>query len=128
MPQVFGNRFVGYLTIVGVQPPGQGGILPDGFDDPQIRDFTTESSRCVGEGEGGGSGHGSGHVGDAIMDDAVFEVRGLVMRGRPAGLDATALVDRDIHHDRPRIHLGNQGFRHQLGRLAPSRLESELRQ
>ncbi len=78
----------------------------------------------VVEREGRGARDRARHVGDAIVDDVVLDVGRRRMRGRPAGLEAAALVDRDVDQHRARAHaldqvapdqLGRGGARHQHG-------------
>ena len=63
--------------------------------------------RGVGERVGGGGRHRAGHVADAVVDDAVLHVDGVVVGGLAGRLDATALVDGDVDDHRARLHGGD---------------------
>lgn len=58
----------------------------------------------VGQGDGAGAGDGAGHVADAVVDDAVQGVDGVVVGGDVGGFAAAALVDGDIHEDGAGFH------------------------
>ena len=58
----------------------------------------------VGKSLGSGSGVSAGHVGDAVVEDAFFDVDGVVVGGRAGGFGATALIDSDINEDASRAH------------------------
>ena len=75
-----------------------------------------EGEGRVVEGEGRGARHRTRHVGDAVMHHAIQGEGRLGMGGRLARLEATALVDRDIHQHRSPAHLGHHFLRHELGR------------
>ena len=51
-------------------------------------------------------GHAAGHVRDAVVDDPVDLVHRIGVRRRVRGLDAAALVDRDVDDHRAGLHLG----------------------
>ena len=51
---------------------------------------------------------GAGYVGDAIVHDAIYYLSRLVMCGRPACLDAAALIDADVDDDAAGFHLLQQ--------------------
>ena len=53
-----------------------------------------------------GHGHCPRHVRHAIMDNVIDLEGRLFMRGRPRGLEAAALIDRDIHQNRTALHAG----------------------
>ena len=55
---------------------------------------------CFGQRKGRCSGRRARHIGDAIMRDSVLDEHGMTMTSRLGCLDATTLVDTDIHHRR----------------------------
>src|SRR3546814_9391299 len=69
-----------------------------------VGELEDEGQGRVVEREGGGARDRAGHVGDAIMRDAVDLVDRIVMGGGVAGLEAAALIDRDIDEHRAALH------------------------
>ena len=57
----------------------------------------SEGQGGVVEREGRGTAQTTRHVGDTVMDHPVDHIGRVVVRGRTAGLEATALVDGNIH-------------------------------
>ena len=58
--------------------------------------------------------HRSGHIGNAIMDDPVFDIRRITVRGRTCSLDAASLING---------HVDDHGaFLHVLHHLASDQL------
>ena len=51
-----------------------------------------------------GTAYGSRHIGHAVVEDFIDDVSRIAVRGRFAGLDASALIDRDIDNNTPRFH------------------------
>ena len=75
-----------------------------------------EGERDVVERIGGRARHGARHVGDAIVQDAVDFVDGVVVRGRARGFEAAALVDGDVHQHGAGLHVLQVGARDEFGR------------
>ena len=71
---------------------------------PRPASCSAYGQRDVRQALGRRDGHRAGHVGDAVVDDAVDHVGRLGVRRRPRGLDAAALVDRDVDDHRARLH------------------------
>ena len=63
--------------------------------------------------------HGARHVGDAVVHDAVHLVGRVVVRRGPAGLDAAALIDRDVDDDAPLLIFAISSSVTSLGAAAP---------
>src|SRR2546422_3928980 len=92
---------------VNVHAQPQRGILADGVPETVLGDPEDVRQGHVGESVGGGAGNGSGHVRDAVVNDPVdLEGRGAV-GGGTGRLDASTLVDRDIHEDRKSTRLNS---------------------
>src|SRR5919108_2531300 len=56
--------------------------------------------RSIGEGQGRRTGHAARHICHGVMQNAVYEVRGVFVGGGSDGLHTTALVYRDVHNHR----------------------------
>ncbi|MCY1170953.1 hypothetical protein D9M73_110430 [compost metagenome] len=79
------------------------------------RELQHERQRRIVEREGRGACDRAGHVGDTIMNDAVHLEHRVLMRCRVAGLEAAALIDRDIDQHRAALHRLDHLARHQFG-------------
>src|SRR5829696_2677725 len=66
-----------------------------------------------------GPRHGPRYVGDAVVHDALLDVRGIRVRRRPRRLYAPALVDGYVGDHAPRAHARDHLARYELGRLRP---------
>ena len=64
---------------------------------------------------GSGSGVSTWHISDAVVEDAFFDVDGVVVGSRPRGFGATALIDSDIDEDASRAHTAKHGAGDELG-------------
>ena len=64
---------------------------------------------------GSGSGVSTWHIGDAVVEDAFFDVDGVVVGSGPRGFGATALIDSDIDEDASRAHTAKHGAGDELG-------------
>ena len=84
-------------ALEGVHAGGRG-VEPVGGHGRDVR------PRRVGQGMGRGPGHDRRHVRHAVVQDVLRHEGRRMMRGGPARLDAAALVDRDVHHHRARLH------------------------
>ncbi len=69
----------------------------------------------VGKSLGSGSGVSARHVGDAVVEDAFFDVDGVVVGGRAGCFGATALIDSNIYEDASRAHTAKHGAGDELG-------------
>jgi len=63
-----------------------------------------------------GGGDRARHVGDAVMNDALLDKNRGRMVGRAAGVDASALLDRDVDDDRAGLHRAHQRAGHRRRR------------
>ena len=71
-------------------------VFPHRLLGAQIGESQREGQGRVVECNRRGSGDGSGHVGDAIMNDPVNLIDGIVVGGCSRRLETAALVDRDV--------------------------------
>jgi hypothetical protein len=78
--------------------------IKGGLRGPHAGELLRPRAGRVGQAERRGARHGAGHVGDAVVHDAVDDVGRVGVRGRLAGLDATALVDGDVDDHRAFLH------------------------
>src|SRR5262249_61460077 len=60
-----------------------------------------------------------GHVAHGVVDDAVALVDGIVVRRFVGGLDAAALIDRDVDHHGAFLHAAHHVLGDHDGRPAP---------
>src|SRR4029077_20579709 len=73
----------------------------------------------VGECEGRSAGHATRHVGDAVVQDAVHEVGGVLVGRGVDGLNAAALVYSNVDDDGARLHQLEVRPGDQVRRLGP---------
>ena len=99
-----------------IQPGQQMLVVDQRLAPALVRQRQRERQRGIAQRLGGGARHGPRHVGDAVMHHAFLDIGRVGMAGRPAGLQAAALVDGDIHHHRALPHLLHHRPRHQLRR------------
>lgn len=97
--EALGDGGVCDVALEGVHAGDKFGEEVGGFLEAVAGEGEGVAQGGVGEGEGGGAGDGAGHVGDAVVDDAIDDVGGVVVGGGFAGLDAAALIDGDIDDD-----------------------------
>ena len=94
------DRAVGDVPAVGVDPLSTARrSCASGAHEPVVGDPLGVADGRVGERPRARLRDGARHVGHAVVDDAVHLVRRVVVVGRAAGLDAAALVDRDVDDD-----------------------------
>ena len=87
-----------------VDPELQARVAARRLGDPEVGEREHVGKRRVGQRVGRGDRHRAGHVGDAVVDDPVDLVGRVAVGGRPRGLEAAALVDRDVDEHRVRLH------------------------
>ncbi len=64
---------------------------------------------------GSGSGVSTWHVGDAVVEDALFDVDRVVVGSGPRCFGTTSLIDGDIDEDASRAHAAKHGAGDELG-------------
>ncbi len=106
IPMSFCHVLVGQFAVVAVDAAGDDFAVSGGFFQAGFGDLEAVFQGSVGQGDGGGAGNGAGHVADAVVDDAVYGVDGIVMGGDVGGFAAAALVDGDIDKDGAVFHFG----------------------
>ena len=103
-PDPLGDGRVGDLAAGDVDPELQPGVAARRLGHPEVGEREHVGQGRVGERVGRGDRHRAGHVGDAVVDDPVDLVGRVAVRGRPRGLEAAALVDRDVDQHRVGSH------------------------
>src|SRR5215207_11740822 len=97
--QGFRNAGVSHFPVDDVDTSGQLWIAQDGSMEPEIRQRQAVGQGRVGKADRARAGHGAGHVGHAVMNDTVCDIRWIAVSGRPRGSDTPALVDRHVDDD-----------------------------
>ena len=82
------------LPIKCIEPFQERGILVQCLDCPQIGDLQGIRHGGVGQGQARGSWHRARHIGNAIMQDAVYHKGRLTVRRYASGFNTATLVDR----------------------------------
>ena len=114
-------------------PLSSAGFSRSAFFQPLFASCSAYGQRRVGQRQRRRARHAARHVRHAVVDDAVDDVRRVLVRRRMDRLDAAALIDRHVHDHRARLHglqvlaadelrrlgAGNQHRRQRRGR--PSR-------
>lgn len=103
------------FSAIGVESASEHRIIAHGIFDSVIGYGESVKERRVGECVGGCPWYGAGHVGDAVVDDAVFDVGGIGVRGCMGGLATAALIDGDVDDGRALFHAPDQFSRDELG-------------
>src|SRR4029079_2534466 len=98
------HGLVGDAAVVDVGGGEERRRLTEGGLDAELGELQDPGEGDVAEGEGAGAADGTRHVGDAIMQDAFFEIRGIAVRCWSARFDAAALVDGDVDDDAAGLH------------------------
>jgi hypothetical protein len=80
-----------------------------------VGDEFDERVSNVGKGLGSGSGISAWHVGDAVVEDAFFDVDGVVVSGRAGCLSTPALIDSDVDENTSRAHTAKHGTGDEFG-------------
>ena len=88
-----------------VEPVPQVRIVGERAPPALVGEREDERQRGVVERIGRGARHRARHVRHAVMHHTVDYVGRVGVRRRARGLEAAALVDRDVHHDRALLHL-----------------------
>ena len=88
------------LPSATLTPRRRPGIAPHRLAHPEVGERQRVGQRRVGQRVGRGHRHRAGHVGDAVVGDAVDLVDRVAVGGRLRGLEAAALVDRDVDQHR----------------------------
>ena len=99
-----GDRPVGHAPPIDVHPLGDSGIGCGQSLPTILRKLQDIGKRDVAKRIGAGPAHGAGHVGHAVVDHVIDDVRRVAVRGGPAGLDAAALVDGHVDDHRAGLH------------------------
>ena len=102
--EIAGDGGVGDVAVMDVEPGAQMRVVQERAAPALLGERQHEGQGRVVEREGRGARHRARHVGDAVVDDALLDIGGIGMRRRPAGLEAAALVDRDVDEHRARLH------------------------
>ena len=110
-----GDDGAGEITILRANAREESGLALGGKGQPVVGDEFDERVGNVGEGLGGGSGISPWHVGDAVVEDAFFDVDGIIVGGGARCFGATALIDSDINEDASRAHTAKHGAGDELG-------------
>ena len=97
-------------------PSRRCGILGERPPPAAIGDREHKGQRRVVEREGRGPRDRPRHVGDAVMDHPLLDKSRVGVGRRTAGLDAAALIDRDVDDHRTRLHRPHHFASHQLRR------------
>ena len=82
-----------------------------------VGDEFDERVSNVSESLGSGSGVSAWHVGDAVVEDAFFDVDGVIVGGGAGCFGTAALIDSDIDEDASRAHTAKHGAGDELGGL-----------
>ena len=94
----------------------QAGVAPDRLGDAVVGERDRVGQGRVGEGVGRGDRDRAGHVGDAVVGDPVDLEGRVAVGGRARGLEAAALVDRDVDQHRAGLHQRQLLAPHHVGR------------
>jgi hypothetical protein len=94
------------VAAVRVEAEPERAVGAGGGLDALVGDRDGVADRGVGERPRARVRDRAGHVGDAVVDDAVHDVGGVIVRGGAAGGDAAALIDRDVDDDAARAPSG----------------------
>ena len=95
---------VGELPGMGVETQGERVVVAAGLLPALVGQRHGVRHRGVGQRVGRGDRHRARHVRHAVVGDAVDLVGRVAVRGRPRGLEAAALVDRDVDEHRAALH------------------------
>ena len=111
----FGHSRMGDVSGVCVDAFANGRIVLTGALQSLGAEFRKIGKRRVGERVRGGMRNGGGHVRHAVVQHAIDEINRIGVGGGVRGLEASALIDGDVHHHRAWLH-GLQHFApHQSG-------------
>ena len=101
---VLGDRLVGHLAAGDVEPEHEAGVRAERAVHAVVGELEDVGHRRVGQRPGRRDRHRAGHVGHAVVRDAVDLVGRVRVRRRARGLEAAALVDRDVDEHRVALH------------------------
>jgi len=110
-----GNNWAGKLSVLSADASEESGLALGGDGEAVVGNEFDERVGNVGKGLGSGSGISAWHVGDAVVEDAFFDVDGVVVSGRAGCLGATALIDSDVDENASRAHTAKHGTGDELG-------------
>ena len=100
---------------MGADAGEEAGLTLGGDGEAVVGDELDERVGNVGQGLGGGSSVSAWHVSDAVVEDAFFDVDGVVVGSGPRGFGATSLIDGDIDEDASWSHAAKHGAGDKLG-------------
>ena len=112
-----GNDWTGELSVLSADASEESGLALGGDGEAVVGNKFDERVGNVGKSLGSGSGVCAWHVGDAVVEDAFFDVDGVVVGGRAGCLGATALIDSDVDENASRAHSAKHGAGDELGGL-----------
>ena len=104
----------GELSILGADAGEKAGLTSAGSGESLVGDQFDVRVGDVGKSLGGGAGVSAGHVGDAVVENAFFDVDGIIMGSGARCFGATALIDSDIDEDASRAHTAKHGASYEL--------------
>ena len=114
-----GDDWAGEFSVLSADAGEEAGLALGGDGEAVVGDEFDERVGNVGKSLGSGSGVSAWHVGDAVVEDAFFDVDGVVVGSGPRGFGATALIDSDIDEDTTRAHAAEHGAGDELGGFGP---------
>ena len=110
-----GNDWAGEFSVLSADAGEESGLALGSDGEAVVSDEFDERISNVGKRLGSGSGVSTWHVGDAVVEDAFFDVDGIIVGGGARCFGATALIDSDINEDASRAHTAKHGASYELG-------------
>ena len=90
---------IGELAKIRIDAGRDDGAALDRLFEPVFGDFQTVAERRVRERDRARARNRARHIADAVVNDALFDEDGVVVRRNVGRFAASALVDRDVDED-----------------------------
>src|SRR5665213_3167489 len=100
----FGHTRIGDLALDDIEALSQRRIIAQSLLPTLVGKKQSVREGSIRERQRGGTGHATGHIRYAVVDHAVHHIRWILVCSSVDRLEATALIDRDIHDHGPLLH------------------------